>query len=149
TGALPWKASTPLEWAQQHFSAAPRPFEKYSGVEVSETQKAAVMRALSKDRESRQSSMREFLKEFEEPERQDGLHTSMKSFPDFRRILAALAIFGGLVVLAIVLKAGLSHDRKPSASFLDGGVARIGAQPAEEGWFSSVHHVRDSSDAQF
>ena len=62
TGRLPFDADTPWAWATQHMTAQPFPFETVPlGSQVPPKMKAAVMRALSKDRERRQQSVREFF----------------------------------------------------------------------------------------
>jgi eukaryotic-like serine/threonine-protein kinase len=61
TGRLPFDADTPWAWATQHMTAQPFPFEAVPiGSSVPPKMKAAVMRALSKNREERQQSVREF-----------------------------------------------------------------------------------------
>ncbi len=65
TGRLPFDADTPWAWATQHMTAQPFPFETIPlGSQVPPKMKAAVMRALSKDKNHRQSSVREFFEEF-------------------------------------------------------------------------------------
>jgi serine/threonine-protein kinase len=63
-GRLPFNADTPWEWATQHMTAQPFPFETVPiGAHVPPSMKMAVMRALSKDRNQRQSTVREFFEE--------------------------------------------------------------------------------------
>ncbi len=63
-GRLPFNADTPWEWATQHMTAQPFPFETVPiGAHVPPSMKLAVMRALSKDRNQRQNSAREFFEE--------------------------------------------------------------------------------------
>ncbi|MBK8253103.1 MAG: protein kinase [Polyangiaceae bacterium] len=63
-GRLPFQAETPWEWATQHMTAAPSPFEStQAGAQVPPNMKMAVMRALSKDRNQRQRSVKEFFEE--------------------------------------------------------------------------------------
>ena len=65
TGRLPFDADTPWAWATQHMTAQPFPFETVPlGSSVPPKMKAAVMRALSKDKNQRQQSVREFFEEF-------------------------------------------------------------------------------------
>ena len=65
TGRLPFDADTPWAWATQHMTAQPFPFETVPlGGQVPAKMKAAVMRALSKDKNHRQQSVREFYEEF-------------------------------------------------------------------------------------
>ncbi|XXX77868.1 serine/threonine-protein kinase [Sorangium sp. So ce134] len=64
TGRLPFDADTPWAWATQHMTAQPFPFEAVPmGAAAPAKMKAAVMRALSKNREDRQQSAREFYEE--------------------------------------------------------------------------------------
>ncbi|WP_437928251.1 serine/threonine-protein kinase [Sorangium sp. So ce291] len=64
TGRLPFDADTPWAWATQHMTAQPFPFEAVPmGAAAPPKMKAAVMRALSKNREDRQQSAREFYEE--------------------------------------------------------------------------------------
>jgi serine/threonine-protein kinase len=65
TGRLPFDADTPWAWATQHMTAQPFPFETVPlGSSVPPKMKAAVMRALSKDKNQRQQSVKEFYEEF-------------------------------------------------------------------------------------
>jgi len=66
TGKLPFKANTPWEWATQHMTVQPHPFEETNPMasQIPPHIKAACMRALSKDQEKRQSTAKEFYKDF-------------------------------------------------------------------------------------
>jgi serine/threonine-protein kinase len=65
TGRLPFEAKTPWEWATKHLTAQPDPMESTpAGAAVPPHKRAAVMRALSKNRDQRQSTVLEFLEEF-------------------------------------------------------------------------------------
>jgi len=67
TGKLPFDAQTPWEWATKHLTERPFPFEvtaQHAAV-IPGNMKAAIMRALSKDREQRQDSVKQFLAELE------------------------------------------------------------------------------------
>jgi len=65
TGRLPFEADTPWDWATQHMIAQPHPFEATPlGNNVPPKMRAAVMRALSKKKEERQQSVRQFYEEF-------------------------------------------------------------------------------------
>src|SRR5690606_32425747 len=65
TGRLPFDAAPPWEWATKHLTAEPTPMDAHpAGAHVPPAKKAAVMRALAKDREARQSSVLAFLQEF-------------------------------------------------------------------------------------
>ena len=63
-GRLPFNADTPWEWATQHMTAQPFPFEMTQmAANVPPNMKMAVMRALSKDRNQRQRTARELFDE--------------------------------------------------------------------------------------
>src|SRR6185437_15420471 len=65
TGRLPFDADTPWAWATQHMTAQPFPFETVPmGSAVPAKMKAAVMRALSKDKNLRYPSVREYFEDF-------------------------------------------------------------------------------------
>ena len=65
TGRLPFDADTPWAWATQHMTAQPFPFETIPMAgQVPPKMKAAVMRALAKDKTQRQQSVREFFDDF-------------------------------------------------------------------------------------
>ncbi len=62
TGKLPFDADTPWQWASQHMTAPPRPFEVTAPhIALPESVKQAVLRALAKDREQRPPSARDFF----------------------------------------------------------------------------------------
>src|SRR5262249_38082875 len=64
TGRLPFEADTPWAWATQHMTSQPFPFETVPiGAQAPPKMKAAVMRALQKDREKRPQSAKEFFEE--------------------------------------------------------------------------------------
>jgi serine/threonine-protein kinase len=63
-GRLPFDADTPWQWATQHMTAQPFPFETQPiAASVPAKMKNAIMRALGKDRAQRQSTVREFFEE--------------------------------------------------------------------------------------
>jgi serine/threonine protein kinase len=65
TGKLPYTAATPWEWATKHLTGSPAPFETHPNhAQIPARQKAAVMRALSRDARQRPQSVTEFLNEF-------------------------------------------------------------------------------------
>jgi len=64
TGKLPFEAKTPWEWATKHLTQAPEPIEVHDKAgRLLERHKRAIMKALAKNREQRQSSVLEFLQE--------------------------------------------------------------------------------------
>jgi serine/threonine-protein kinase len=84
TGRLPFDADTPWAWATQHMTAQPFPFETVPiAGSVPPKMKAAVMRALSKDKTQRQQSCKEFAEEISLGTlRMSQLGTRGPSFPD-------------------------------------------------------------------
>lgn len=65
TGRLPFDADTPWQWATQHMTAAPIAFEVAAPTKnIAPPMRHAILKALSKDREQRQGSAREFFSEF-------------------------------------------------------------------------------------
>lgn len=64
TGTLPFDAETPWEWATQHMTAAPKPFEAVApSASIPEGLRQAILRALHKERTQRQDSARKFFDE--------------------------------------------------------------------------------------
>src|SRR5258706_3244195 len=64
TGRLPFEADTPWQWATQHMTAQPFPFETMpASAGIPQPMKHAILRALSKDRNQRQSTVRQFYEE--------------------------------------------------------------------------------------
>lgn len=60
-GRLPWDANTAWEWASRHMSEPPTPFEHQPlGPHVPERMRAAILRALAKNRDERFASVRDF-----------------------------------------------------------------------------------------
>jgi serine/threonine-protein kinase len=63
-GKLPFDADTPWEWATQHMSVQPKPFEVVApSRDLPLGMRQAILKALSKDREQRQPSARDFFAE--------------------------------------------------------------------------------------
>ncbi|MEQ9320771.1 MAG: serine/threonine-protein kinase, partial [Polyangiaceae bacterium] len=65
TGQLPFKANTPWEWATQHMTQQPSPFEQTGAMaaQIPPHMKAAIMKALSKNAEERQGTAKEFYQD--------------------------------------------------------------------------------------
>jgi eukaryotic-like serine/threonine-protein kinase len=64
TGRLPFEADTPWQWMTQHMSAQPFPFETLPmGSHIPPKMRAAVMRALAKDKAQRPQTAREFFED--------------------------------------------------------------------------------------
>ncbi len=66
TGRLPFEADTPWQWATQHMTAQPTPFEASAPhADIPDGMRQAIMKALSKDRDDRHGTAKEFLAELE------------------------------------------------------------------------------------
>jgi eukaryotic-like serine/threonine-protein kinase len=64
TGRLPFDADTPWQWATQHMTAQPLPFEASApSTSIPPNMRAAILRALSKNRDERQASTKEFYEQ--------------------------------------------------------------------------------------
>ncbi|HEY6725262.1 MAG TPA: serine/threonine-protein kinase [Polyangiaceae bacterium] len=67
TGQLPFEADTPWQWATEHMTAQPRPFEAVAtGGSIPSAMRTAIMKALAKDPEQRQATARQFFEELTE-----------------------------------------------------------------------------------
>ena len=65
TGHLPFDARTPWEWATKHLTAPPTPLETHAvTANLAPRKKAAIMRALAKNRDDRHATVMEFLNDF-------------------------------------------------------------------------------------
>lgn len=65
TGKLPFKANTAWEWAAQHLTAPPIPIESLAqGMQVPQSMRAAILRALAKSPDDRFQNVRSFLDAF-------------------------------------------------------------------------------------
>jgi eukaryotic-like serine/threonine-protein kinase len=64
TGKLPFEADTPWQWATQHMTAQPIPFEVSAPAKnIPEGMRLAILKGLSKDRDQRPGTAREFFAE--------------------------------------------------------------------------------------
>jgi serine/threonine-protein kinase len=64
TGGLPFDAQTPWQWATEHMTSQPKPFEASPvAASIPPAMRAAILRSLAKNRDERQSSVREFYEE--------------------------------------------------------------------------------------
>ena len=65
TARLPFNGNTPYEWATQHMTAQPMPFEMTpNGAAIPLAMKAAILRAMEKRPDARFASVREFFEAF-------------------------------------------------------------------------------------
>jgi len=77
-GRLPFDADTPWQWATQHMSVQPIPFEVSApSKNIPDGMRKAILRALSKHKEDRQPSAREYFAELS-----DGGRMTVESHPD-------------------------------------------------------------------
>jgi tRNA A-37 threonylcarbamoyl transferase component Bud32 len=77
-GRLPFDADTPWQWATQHMTVQPIPFEVSAPAKnIPEGMRKAILRALSKHKEDRQPTAREFFAELS-----DGGRMTVESHPD-------------------------------------------------------------------
>ncbi|HEX2882925.1 MAG TPA: protein kinase [Polyangiaceae bacterium] len=66
TGQLPFEATTPWQWATEHMTAKPKPFDATPVKDkLPQSMQAAILRSLEKDREKRQSTTRVFVEELQ------------------------------------------------------------------------------------
>jgi hypothetical protein len=106
TGRLPFDADTPWEWATQHMTAQPTPFEAAAPrAPIPDSMRRAILRGLSKDPAERQPTAKEFYSQLSSG---DGIapteaasHSSastgtaaMAMAPDFAATVAAAAVPG-------------------------------------------------------
>ena len=77
-GRLPFDADTPWQWATQHMSVQPIPFEVSAPAKnIPENMRKAILRALSKNKEDREPSAREYFSDLS-----DGGRMTVESHPD-------------------------------------------------------------------
>ncbi|MES1173811.1 MAG: serine/threonine-protein kinase [Myxococcales bacterium] len=77
-GRLPFDADTPWQWATQHMTVQPIPFEVSAPAKnIPDGMRKAILRALSKHKEDRQPTAREFFAELS-----DGGRMTVESHPD-------------------------------------------------------------------
>jgi serine/threonine-protein kinase len=77
-GRLPFDADTPWQWATQHMSVQPIPFEVSApSKNIPESMRKAILRALSKNKDDREPTAREYFAELS-----DGGRMTVESHPD-------------------------------------------------------------------
>jgi tRNA A-37 threonylcarbamoyl transferase component Bud32 len=99
TGKLPFEADTPWQWATQHMTAQPIPFEVSAPTaNIPEAMKAAILKGLAKNRDDRQPTARDFFADFSEGARMTVVSNpqhaatgtaSMEAMPDFGAAVTA------------------------------------------------------------
>jgi serine/threonine-protein kinase len=71
TGQLPFEATTPWQWATEHMTAQPKPFEATPVKDkLPKTMQNAILRSLEKDRDKRQDTTRMFVDELQSTQTQ-------------------------------------------------------------------------------
>ena len=103
-GRLPFDADTPWQWATQHMTVQPIPFEVSAPAKnIPEGMRKAILRALSKHKEDRQATAREFFAELSDggrmtveshPDHQASGTAAMAAAPDFAAAIASPAAYG-------------------------------------------------------
>ncbi|HKO54071.1 MAG TPA: serine/threonine-protein kinase, partial [Polyangiaceae bacterium] len=77
-GRLPFDADTPWQWATQHMSVQPIPFEVSAPAKnIPDGMRKAILKALSKNKEDREPSARDYFTELS-----DGGRVTVESIPD-------------------------------------------------------------------
>jgi serine/threonine-protein kinase len=159
TGARPFVARTPVEWAAAHISEQPRSFDEFPSTRMLPPERRnAILRALEKDPARRTPTARAFVEEFCRRDSSIG----RPRVPDpppvpialgnarLAGALAALALLGGGVAVAIGLSARGAPDPVPVASDappevdagLDAGDPTI---PPE--WLTILHYEDRTEDS--
>lgn len=123
TGKLPFEAETPWQWATQHMTAPPIPFEVSApDAAIPAAMKAAILKGLSKNREDRQATARDFFAEFSEGARMTVVSSPAVSSPSHASTgtasMEALPDFGAAVppVAPVVAPTpGVAHRPAPTA----------------------------------
>jgi tRNA A-37 threonylcarbamoyl transferase component Bud32 len=100
-GKLPFDADTPWQWATQHMTAQPTPFEVAApSRSIPQGMRDAILKALSKDRDKRQTTCREFFSEIsggarmtvaQKAELSGAATAAMPEMPDFGAAAAPMA----------------------------------------------------------
>jgi serine/threonine-protein kinase len=87
-GRLPFDADTPWQWATQHMSVQPIPFEVSAPAKnIPDNMRKAILRALSKNKEDREASAREYFTELS-----DGGRVTVESHPDVGGVTGTAAM---------------------------------------------------------
>ncbi|HTM44797.1 MAG TPA: protein kinase [Polyangiaceae bacterium] len=119
TGKLPFEAATPWQWATEHMTSRPRPFE-LSPVKdkIPAQMQSAILRALEKDKEKRQPSARAFYLEL-----MQGPHTQAAT-----NVVVNTGSYGASAASAVAEQHTAAMDAVPD--FSAGGVQRTVDMPA-------------------
>jgi eukaryotic-like serine/threonine-protein kinase len=95
TKKLPFEADTPWQWATQHMTAQPQPFEiSAPAANIPPAMRTAILRALSKDRDQRPASARDFFAELSEGARMTVVADPQQSSSSSTAAMAATPDFG-------------------------------------------------------
>lgn len=120
TGHLPFEARTPWEWATKHLTQPPTPIETYpGGAALAPNKKAAILRALAKNRDERQGSVIEFMQEF------TGLHDASAAWT----MATSTGMRGGITAQQV--NAAMAHTQpQPAVQPSQYGYGMPGATPS-------------------
>jgi eukaryotic-like serine/threonine-protein kinase len=142
TGRLPFEAETPWQWATQHMMAQPLPFEATpAAAAVPQFMRAAVMRALAKDKEGRQASAKQFYAELsggggitiDEPARSSlggSATAAMPATPQFAGAPANAPAYASMPMASVPSAAAMPSGAMPAvATSLPGAATGYGPAP--------------------
>lgn len=93
TGTLPFEATTPWQWATEHMTSQPRPFETMQvSDKIPRAMRQAILRALSKEREDRFETVLEFVEAMDKgvPEPQRSVVPGLEPNVDTSNATAAM-----------------------------------------------------------
>ena len=141
-GRLPFDADTPWQWATQHMTVQPIPFEISAPAKnIPDGMRKAILRALSKNKEDRQPTAREFFSELSDGGRMtvesmnDGAPTgtaAMVQVPDFApavspMMMAPMAAPHGAAVPPSPMNSGNRGGKSGGGKGLIIGLGAVGA----------------------
>lgn len=116
TGRLPFDAETPWEWATQHMTASPTPFEASApSAAIPAGVRQAILRALAKNRDERQGTAKEF---FADLSRGFGAHATAVTSPQPMMAASPQPVAGTAAMPALPLSvtgAAAVHAPPPAA----------------------------------
>jgi serine/threonine-protein kinase len=99
TGQLPFDAQTPWQWATEHMTSQPRPFETMEiSHKIPQVMREAILRALAKDREERFATVTDFVDALDKADPQRSVVPGLDAHVDTGNATAAMNAvpdFGG------------------------------------------------------
>src|SRR6478736_1367849 len=118
-GRLPFDADTPWQWATQHMSVQPIPFEVSAPAKnIPEGMRKAILRALSKNKEDREPTAREFFADLS-----DGGRMTVESHPEIggghtgTAAMAQVPDFSPPVASPMISSPNLGHSPPVAVAF--------------------------------